>query len=83
MANCGCIGGTTGIAACPPNPCDEGNRLAGNENYRNELLLIKDKLNQNYEAGYLKLTGNVAQYRTGIPGTLSWDNPQLNNLSDP
>ncbi|MBD1386999.1 hypothetical protein IDJ75_17060 [Mucilaginibacter rigui] len=59
------------------DPCDKIKRQKANADLKSQLTDLKNKLNLNYEAGYVKLSNSAPQYITGTPNTLSWNAPQL------
>ncbi|MET3978147.1 hypothetical protein ABIB62_000714 [Mucilaginibacter sp. UYP25] len=77
-------GGTNPCTPVPPpeDPCDKIRKQKAKADLKTQLADLKSKLNLNYETGYLKSVGTVAQYRTGTPNTLSWDAPQPSSLAN-
>jgi hypothetical protein len=65
-----------------PDPCGEADKLEQNSTYKNEMLDLKSKTNLDKEVGYFKTNGNSSEYREGTAGTLSWNNPQPNDLAN-
>ena len=82
MADCGCIGGTTGRVACPEDPCANAKALAANNKFKAEMNSLKSKTNLNREGGYTKVnTKTEAEYSEGPPDSLEWKSHLLDNLA--
>lgn len=65
-----------------PDPCAKARSMEADTSFKSKMNTLKGKTSENYEAGYVKISGQPAIYQTGTPGDLTFPVPSVSQLAN-